>query len=184
MRCSCQCPALLLTCKENTALRGCVAAANTLCYRRCAAAANALRCRAALPLSCKVTTALRRCAAAVMLPLPMHFAAELRFRCPARSPLCSSTVLQLPTPCAASLRCSALHCHQCTACRRQIDNNNKDNNHLRSQPTQMLCPPPPFLEQSKEEWRRYSYHDLGDKMESSQRFSWREDQTTMCRSHR
>jgi hypothetical protein len=46
LRCSCQCPVLPLTCEENTPLRGCAAAANALCYRRCAAAALQLpRCR-------------------------------------------------------------------------------------------------------------------------------------------
>ena len=144
LRCSCQ-RALPLTCEENTALRGCAAAANALCYRRCAAAGNALRCRAALLLPCEVTTALCRCAAAATLPLPTHCATELRCRCPARSPLRSSAALQLPTPCAAA---AALPVND----RSTITTRTRITS--AAEPRRCSVLPPLFLEQSKEERKR------------------------------
>jgi hypothetical protein len=88
----------------------------------------------ALPLRCHCQRpALPSCAAAALRR--QHCTPPLR---------CSCQRLALPV-----LRCSTLHCRRCAARRQQIDNNNKDNNHLHSRPTQMLRPPPLFLEQSK-----------------------------------
>ena len=118
-------------------------------------AAAALRCQAALRLPCEVTTALLRCAAA---------ANALRCHRCAAAPCTAAAALPVDDRSTITTRTTTTSA---------------------ADPRRCSVLPPLFLEQSKEGWRRYYFISRSwSKMESSKRFSWREDQTTMCRSHR